>query len=665
MFGTVNIIIVHKYMEKNSYTIDFDLKNNPSEILRDINGLLVEIQKNSGIMAEGMAQQMSAMQGPIDEARQKWLDMSGSVGAYFAVFSENSSGIAVLMNLGEKLSNLKGATEIGAKAQVMYRDVLKTVSNSLSEYKTQVLAAQAAISTTTGATKALNIAIAASPYILAAAAVAALAVGVYKLCTSSDEATGAQKRLNDVMLGMHTEIAREQTALDALFEPLNRAKAGTEEWQKAKDAIVAKYGGYLEKVGVEINSVDTACTAYSKLSQAIQNTARAMEKATAGAGEAYAATEGNALKNIRRQLYSGIGQGAGKITAGQAGKAWAQIRAAVRSGADIPQEAKTILEQTDTAYTDQFGVHTMSPIAGYIYRQVEEVRKANAAYKDELADAQAMFGGSGASLLSAAGKTPPTPQHTSGKTYTRQHANAANTTNQPEQPRNEALRTPRPTKLGGAATSPIRDAMRPSAGRGGALDGFSIPEMNFEKPLTGMEAWNQALQAAHEKHAMTIESLGAMGSAMGSLGSMIGGQAGAWLDWGGNMLNAIAQTLPQLAALCTANTASAATGAASSVASIPLVGPIMAVAAVASVLAALAGLPKFANGGLAYGPTLGLFGEYAGASNNPEVVAPLSRLRQLIQPAGYGSMAGDVRFRIDGRALTGILERETSLTRRS
>ena len=140
-------------MEKNSYTIDFDLKNNPSEILRDINGLLVEIQKNSGIMAEGMAQQMSAMQGPIDEARQKWLDMSGSVGAYFAVFSENSSGIAVLMNLGEKLSNLKGATEIGAKAQVMYRDVLKTVSNSLSEYKTQVLAAQAAISTTTGATK--------------------------------------------------------------------------------------------------------------------------------------------------------------------------------------------------------------------------------------------------------------------------------------------------------------------------------------------------------------------------------------------------------------------------------------------------------------------------------------------------------------------------------
>ena len=37
-------------MEKNSYTIDFDLKNNPSEVLGNSNEPLVEIQKNIGIM---------------------------------------------------------------------------------------------------------------------------------------------------------------------------------------------------------------------------------------------------------------------------------------------------------------------------------------------------------------------------------------------------------------------------------------------------------------------------------------------------------------------------------------------------------------------------------------------------------------------------------------
>lgn len=234
----------------------------------------------------------------------------------------------------------------------------------------------------------------------------------------------------------------------------------------------------------------------------------------------------------------------------------------------------------------------------------------------------------------------------------------------------EARYTLKPVETGGASDAPIKQTMQSSINltqkEGGLKDlKLETPKLDLEKPLEGMDAWNAAVDLAREKNAEAIGSMGAMGGAMGSLGEVIGGQAGAWLDWAGNLLNAIAQALPQLAALSTANTTVAATGAASSVASIPVVGPIMAVAAVASVLAALTGLPKFANGGLVYGPTLGLFGEYAGASNNPEVVAPLNRLRQLIQPADSGGMSGNVRFRIDGRALTGILEREMNLTRRS
>lgn len=234
----------------------------------------------------------------------------------------------------------------------------------------------------------------------------------------------------------------------------------------------------------------------------------------------------------------------------------------------------------------------------------------------------------------------------------------------------EARYTLKPTGEESATDAPIKRSIQSSLDlpqEKGGLEGLKLeaPKLDLEKPLEGMEAWNAAVEKAREKNAMTIDSMSAMGSAMGSLGELIGGAAGAWLDWAGNLLNAIAQALPQLAALATANTATAATGAASSVASIPFVGPIMAVAAVASVLAALTSLPKFANGALAYGPTLGLFGEYAGASNNPEVVAPLDRLRQLIQPAGPGGMAGEVRFRIDGRSLAGVLERETKLIRRS
>ena len=113
-----------------------------------------------------------------------------------------------------------------------------------------------------------------------------------------------------------------------------------------------------------------------------------------------------------------------------------------------------------------------------------------------------------------------------------------------------------------------------------------------------------------------------------------------------------------------ANTAKAGSGAASSVASIPYVGPVLAIAAMASVIAALASLPKFANGGLVYGPTVGLMGEYGGASSNPEVIAPLSRLRSLLGEGG-GTGRSEVKFRIEGRELVGILNKQTNINRRS
>lgn len=42
------------------------------------------------------------------------------------------------------------------------------------------------------------------------------------------------------------------------------------------------------------------------------------------------------------------------------------------------------------------------------------------------------------------------------------------------------------------------------------------------------------------------------------------------------------------------------------------------------------GVTAFANGGVVYGPTNALIGEYSGARNNPEVVAPLSKLKSLL-----------------------------------
>ena len=107
----------------------------------------------------------------------------------------------------------------------------------------------------------------------------------------------------------------------------------------------------------------------------------------------------------------------------------------------------------------------------------------------------------------------------------------------------------------------------------------------------------------------------------------------------------------------TAATTAAAATTFSAHAAIPFAGIGIAAGLVALMIGTLASIPKYADGGIAYGPTVGLFGEYAGASHNPEVVAPLDRLRSLIAPQQSGG--GQVEFRIEGRQLVGILNKES------
>jgi len=50
------------------------------------------------------------------------------------------------------------------------------------------------------------------------------------------------------------------------------------------------------------------------------------------------------------------------------------------------------------------------------------------------------------------------------------------------------------------------------------------------------------------------------------------------------------------------------------------------------------GVSKFADGGIVSGPTMGLMGEYPGAKSNPEVIAPLDKLKNLIGGGGGGTL---------------------------
>jgi len=64
------------------------------------------------------------------------------------------------------------------------------------------------------------------------------------------------------------------------------------------------------------------------------------------------------------------------------------------------------------------------------------------------------------------------------------------------------------------------------------------------------------------------------------------------------------------------------------------------------------GIRPFASGGIVSGPTLGLMGEYAGARSNPEVVAPLDKLKSML-----GGGTGTLTTRVSGTDLLIMLDR--------
>lgn len=75
------------------------------------------------------------------------------------------------------------------------------------------------------------------------------------------------------------------------------------------------------------------------------------------------------------------------------------------------------------------------------------------------------------------------------------------------------------------------------------------------------------------------------------------------------------------------------------------------------------GATPFAKGGIVSGPTLALVGEYSGASNNPEIIAPLDKLRSMMQPAGIAG--ANIHFEIKGRKLVGVMANETRIGSKS
>lgn len=763
LFGMENIAAA-QYLIQNSSAVE--------EMTRKVTGTNVA-QEQAAVRTDTTAHKMEVLRAKVDDIKISFANSLGPMSAYASVVGENAVVLASFYQIGTGVVSVFGKYHVAAKtavvAQMGFNGVVTLGKRALYIYQMQLVTARAAIVATTGATKLMNMAIAASPYMLAAAAAIALGVAVYKIATRSSEAEKAQKRLGDAVAGMQKEVTTERLKLDALFTPLLNAKEGTEEWKRARDKIQETYGNYLQQLGIEEIKVDNARKAYDLLSNAIINTARARasEKALTAAGDTLADKESEKLSEMRNVLTEKFGEETGA-------RVFEGIANSIRKGEkEIPERWARFIERLDDVDYTRTGERYVR--SNPITLLVSSIKSARNDYEKEYDRIVAIFGKplplpETTTIEPIGGKSGKEDTNLENKTLTLdsikkkiEELQKAQQTASDQEGRNiqiqinqlEALKKAKEKAMGISDDAPsfMRgsiDAMKeqlsnyekqlssqpvgkasvelqvkidklkeqiegvkiwiekeafrsthgeikvdvvPSSTAGRTLGQmaedfqdeinkknpgseqktlthdsikkmklpeFEMPEIDPKK--SGFDKWNEAVDTAYSKNQDLIEGMSGIGSVMGSLGQAVGGAAGEWLNWGANVVQAIATAIPQITSLLglqttqvAANTAVAGSGAAASTASIPIVGPILAVAAVASVMAALANLPKFANGGLAYGPTMGLFGEYSGAQNNPEVVAPLNKLRQLIQPSG--GIGGIVEFKIDGRTLRGVLNK--------
>tara|TARA_R110000822_G_scaffold68298_2_gene166073 strand:- start:148 stop:1119 length:972 start_codon:yes stop_codon:yes gene_type:complete len=75
-----------------------------------------------------------------------------------------------------------------------------------------------------------------------------------------------------------------------------------------------------------------------------------------------------------------------------------------------------------------------------------------------------------------------------------------------------------------------------------------------------------------------------------------------------------------------------------------LTAPAFALAGLTALDALISSVPSLAEGGIAFGPSLVEVGEYSGAGGNPEVIAPLNKLQDMLGGNTiqvYGRISGD------------------------
>lgn len=526
--------------------------------------------------------------------------------ALMGVESENLQ--KTMVKLQAAMAVVTGLQEI----QNLLQEESAAMQGLLALRTTVLTAAQTAyataVGTATGVQRALNLAMAAAPWALAATALAAIVVAVGNYQDKIKKAAEQQKLFNEINSETQKNFEEEVKSVSGLLAVVNNHNASMVERKNALAEIQKIYPDFLANQNLDKVGSEELKTATTNLTNEIYKQAKAKA--------AFAKLQELSAKMLEYEL--------GKQQAQLSTQA--EINRLYASGASPAQVQKfiesqknvgTIAEQNAAKIQSQIdAIIAMSNAQGL---SLTPVTKATTAVKEQT---KAVEGLTEAQTNQAAARTLGAPQFGAGA------------------PTIEAF---------AAVTGPMQQyapVLKQATGEQIAI------MSDYEQRMT--EAAGAINNAFNSMTAEGVEAFGDM------IGGILSGQITSFDDFGKALLGSVAKFMRAFGSALIA-TATASKAFKEFILKRPELGIAAGIALVAG-SAVITGMLKkgpaptaFAEGGIVSGPTLGLVGEYPGASSNPEVIAPLDKLKGMLNMNNNSGFVASTT--IQGRDLAIVLER--------
>lgn len=638
---------------------------------RDPSMATVRQLQNIAMTARALGPEFSDLASEVVKAAGKMKDDIGDMRAEVGYFASDTRRLDSVLGTMQGLAGAFGVAEgamavLGVQSEDFQKTMMKlqgimslvtglqAVQNALQKesaavqgilaLRTSVLtAAQTAYTTATGgavgAQRLLNITMAAAPWAAVAALVAAIAYSMVEYSKNANKVSATQKALNQITEETNKNFEAEAKNVGALITIVNNQAMSMTQRKNALAEIQAIYPSFLANQNLEKVGSEQLKTATANLTAEILKQARA--KAV------YDKLQELSAKKIDYDLIqkqAEITKQAELNRLYAAGADASQIQGFIESHKNLGSVTAKLAEQTQAQ---------IDAIMGLVVAENLVIAPTTAATA-----AQNEFN---KSLKQGA---------TDAKKLSQQILKSAEETAQAEGQLIDWLEKKRFDAGEKAKKRAIEDAKKLTAANLQAgtantpiyLD-VKVNPVSYSEAAKDIQAATQALNAAFAT--LQTEAAASFGQ---FIGDMITGEQDAAKNFGKNMLGAIAAFMDTLGKAIIATAI-----ASDAFKKLILTNPIAAAAAGIALIAGATvvrnslkegpNVTAFADGGIVSGPTLGLMGEYPGASTNPEVIAPLDKLQKLMKPSDSG--AGFVAStHISGRDLAIVLERYNKDSRR-